>query len=119
METTTKALIAVAAALAAATAAPAATSDSGVAGTVRAGRCVPMPPRRPCAAPAALEIRRAENNVLVRRLRVRAGSRFRVPLSPGSYGLRLVATTKRLVAARIVTIRPHAYTFVVLTAGRG
>jgi hypothetical protein len=116
--TTTKALIAVAAALAAATAAPAATPASGVAGTVRAGRCVPMPPRRPCGAPAALEIRRLETNVLVRRLRVRAGSRFRVPLSPARYGLRLVATTKRVLAARVVTVRPHAYTVVVLAAGR-
>jgi hypothetical protein len=31
----------------------------------------------------------------------------------------LVATTKRLLAARVVIVRPHAYTFVVLTAGRG
>jgi hypothetical protein len=118
METTTKALIAVAAALVAATASPAATPDSGITGTVRAGRCVPTPPRRPCGPPAALEIRRVESNVLVRRLRVRAGSRFRVPLSPGRYGLRLVATTKRLLAARAVTVRPHAYTLVVLGAGR-
>jgi hypothetical protein len=118
METTTKALIAVAAAPSAATAAPAATPDSGITGTVRAGRCVPMPPRRPCAAPAALEIRRVGSNVLVRRLRVRAGSRFRVPLGPGHYGLRLVATTKRLLAARVVNVRAHAYTFVVLGAGR-
>jgi hypothetical protein len=35
-------------------------------------------------------------------------------LSPGRYALRLVATTERLLAARIVTVRPHAYTFVVL-----
>jgi len=108
----------VAAALAAATAAPGATPDSGIVGTVRAGRCVPIPPRRPCGAPAALEIRRLEDNVLVRRLRVRAGSRFRVALWPGRYGLRLVATTKRLLAARAVTVRPHAFTLVVLAAGR-
>jgi hypothetical protein len=39
-------------------------------------------------------------------------------LSPGSYGLRLVATTQRLLAARVVSVRPHAYTFVVLGSGR-
>jgi hypothetical protein len=117
VEVATKTLIAVAAALAAATASPAASTDSGIAGTVRAGRCVPAPPRRPCGPPAALEIRRLRDNVLVRRLRVQAGSRFRVPLQPARYVLRLVTATKRLVAVRVVAVRPHTYTFVILAGG--
>jgi hypothetical protein len=41
-----------------------------------------------------------------------------VALEPGRYGLQLVATTKRLLAARVVTVRPHAFTLLVLAAGR-
>jgi hypothetical protein len=112
-------LIGVAVSLAAAPA-PAATPDSGVAGVVRASRCIPAPPRRSCpAAAAVVEIRRVQDNVLMRRLRVGPGAHFRVPLRPGRYVVRLLASTTRLLASQAVTVRPHTFSLVVLASGRG
>jgi hypothetical protein len=93
----------------------AAPPDSGVVGVVRAAGCVERP-CRPSPLPALVRVLRRDDGTVVATAKIR-DLRFRVALRPGVYVLRLVRNKDTAGAGgRVVVVRPHAFTLVVLRA---
>ena len=89
--------------------------DSGISGIVVRARCAKTPCRAPTAPPSFVRVARAGGGDVVT-VRVR-DFRFRLPVRPGTYLVRLVrAATAVGTGGRVVAVRPHAYTLVVLRA---
>jgi len=90
--------------------------DSGISGiVVRAGCAKTRPCRAPTAPPSFVHVARAGGgDVVTARIR---DFRFHLPLRPGTYLVRLVRTATAVgTGGRVVAVRPHAYTLVVLRA---
>jgi hypothetical protein len=89
--------------------------DSGISGgVVRAGCAKTRPCRAPTAASFVQVARAGGGDVVTARIR---DLRFHLPLRPGTYLVRLVRTATVVGrGGRVVAVRPHAYTLVVLRA---
>jgi hypothetical protein len=89
--------------------------DSGISGIVVRTCAKPRPCRAPTAPPSFVRVARVGGgDVVTARIR---DFRFHLPLRPGTYLVRLVRTATAVgTAGRVVAVRPHAYTLIVLRA---
>jgi hypothetical protein len=90
--------------------------DSGISGVVvRLGCAKAQPCRRTTPPPSFVQAARTGGSDVIT-VRIR-NLRFHLPLRPGTYRVRLVRSATAVgTGGRIVAVRPHTYTLVVLRA---